>query len=329
MKRNKKIVTFFVCFIAIIVAGLGFWAICDKEDFLSTEYEDNYREDVIVYGGKEYQYNEHLSNYLFLGIDTREAIEGNKTSGEAGQADAIFVISYDRVQKTVKSISIPRDTMTMIHTFSPDGVDLGHTKNHINLQYAFGDGKTESCVLMKEAVENLLYQVPIQGYCAINMDGIPIIADLVGGVDLVVQDDSLAHVDGKFQKGSQVTLTKEDAELFLRYRDKSERHSAITRTNRQKVFLKAFAETAKERSKQDAELVVDMYESLQSYMVTNIGNDVLSKILQANYDSEQIFSDIPGKKVDGSEFDEYHVNEAELYELVLKMFYKEVQDDKS
>lgn len=316
-------------FFAIISIGLVFWAICDKEDFLPTEYEDDYQDDVIVYGGKEYQYNEHLSNYLFMGIDTREPIEGDKASGEAGQADAIFLVSYDRVQKTAKSISIPRDTMTMIHTFSPDGTDLGYTKNHINLQYAFGDGETESCILTKEAVENLLYQIPIQGYCAINMDGIPIATDLLGGVSLVVPDDSLAHVNGKFQQGSEVTLTKEDAEVFLRYRDKSERHSALTRTNRQKVFLRAFVEIAKERSKEDAELVLDMYEGLQPYMVTNIGNDVLSKILQANYDSEHIFPDIPGEKVDGPEFDEYHVNEEELYELVLQMFYKEVQDDKS
>ena len=63
-------------------------------------------------------------------------------------------------------------------------------------------------------------------------------------------------------------------------------------------------------------------------MVTNIGNDVFAKILEASYENGQGVRDIPGEAVAGEVYDEYHVNDDELYELVLEMFYEEVQDGK-
>ena len=71
-------------------------------------------------------------------------------------------------------ISIPRDTMTQIETFGPGGKSLGKSKDHISLSYAYGDGGYESCELAENAVSELLYGLPIDGYCALNMDGLPV-----------------------------------------------------------------------------------------------------------------------------------------------------------
>ena len=40
------------------------------------------------------------------------------------------------------------------------------------LSYAYGDGGYESCELAENAVSELLYGLPIDGYCALNMDGL-------------------------------------------------------------------------------------------------------------------------------------------------------------
>ena len=140
--------------------------------------------DTLEYKGGIYKYNDHLSNYLFLGIDTRNSVDTYQTQEDAGQADAIFVVSMDRATEEIKVLFIPRDSMTEIEVFNPSGKSLGESTDHINIQYAFGDGKQKSCELMKTAVSNLLDGLPIQGYCSMNMDGIPVITDFVGGVQI-------------------------------------------------------------------------------------------------------------------------------------------------
>lgn len=326
MKSKKKIIFILVCFIVLILGISVLLYISDKDDTYSTEFEESERENTVVYGGKEYQYNEHLSNYLFLGIDTKELAEEEQARIENGRADAIYLVSYNRVEKSVKCIAIPRDTMTNIHTYSVDGADLGLTEDHLSMQYLYGDGKDKSCRLMKEAVSNLLYGIPIQGYCAVNMEGIPAAVKVLGEVKLTVPDDTLETVNSKFKKGAEVSITEEDAELFVRYRDTDIAQSAIARMNRQKVFMEAFVETAQNKTIKDPNLVINMFDGLKPYMVTNMGTDLFAKLLEGTYDAENKIQDIPGEKVDGMDFDEYHVNETQLYEFILQMFYEEVQD---
>ena len=104
----------------------------------------------IIYQGKEYNYNEHLSNFLFLGIDRQEKADTETGKADAGQADSIFLVSWDRVKGNVTWITIPRDTMTEIQIFDQEGNEAGSAVNHLNLAYAFGDGDRESCSLWKK-----------------------------------------------------------------------------------------------------------------------------------------------------------------------------------
>lgn len=300
----------------------------DKSDDKSDDKEDDKElKNEVVHNKVKYEYNDHLSNYLFLGIDRNEPVTQYEVRGGSGQSDAIYLVSYDRVKNTIKVLSIPRDSIVEIHTFSPSGTDLGYSQNHLSIQYAFGDGKDESCRLTKEAVSKLLYNLPIQGYCSVNMDAIPVIAKALGGVEVTVPNNSLEAQYPEFKEGATVTITEANAETFVRYRDIMVAHTAITRMERQKVFLKASAEKAKSLTEKDANFVVSLYESLQPYMVTNMGNDVFVKLSQATLDSTDKIQDVPGEKVEGEVYDEYHVDKDKLYELLLQMFYEEVQVD--
>ena len=324
MKRKTKQNLFLIGVAILVIGVILFFVLRDKDESYSSDFQESDREDTVVYGGKEYRYNEHLSNYVFMGVDTREPITEYETCEEAGRADAIFLLSYDRVKKTVKCISIPRDTMTNVRMIAPDGTDLGTSVEHINMQYAFGDGKDESCRLVKEAVSSLLYDIPIQGYCSLNMDGIAAAVEVLGSVEMVLADNSLEAVNPEYVKGAKITVTKENAEQIIRHRDTDVSQSAIARTNRQKELMKAVSDCAREKSTQDTNFIVDMYESLKTYMVSNIGNDVLADLLEGKFDSENGVIDIPGEGVEGELYDEYHIDETSLYELVLQMFYEEV-----
>ena len=284
----------------------------------------------VLWNGKEYEYNDHLSNYLVLGIDTREKTETSVGQADAGQADAIYLVSRDRVKNTVTVISVPRDTMTEIETFTPGGESLGKSTDHISLSYAYGDGGHESCRLAREAVSNLFYGLPIQGYCAVNMDGISALVQSVGTVTVTVPNDSLEAEYPEFTAGSQVTLNEENTEIFVRYRDTDERQSALARMERQEEFIRALGAAVKTLAAQDSGFAGKLYETMGPYMVTSMGNDEFVRLMQSAAEGGASEGwTVPGQPVDGQYYDEYHVDDEALYEKIIETFYTEIGTTKS
>ena len=279
--------------------------------------------DTVVWEGKEYQYNDHLSNYLILGIDTREKAETSVGQADAGQADALYLLSWDRAEKRISVVTIPRDTMTEIETFGPGGESLGSSVDHISLSFAFGDGGHESCRLTEEAVSNLLYGLPIQGYCAVNLDGIPVLTESVGEITVTVPNDSMEAAYPEFAEGEQVKLDKDNTELFVRYRDMDTPQSALARTERQKEYIRAFGEAVQERLAGDAAFAAELYTALEPYMVTSMGNDEFIKLMESSASGSMAENwTIPGEGVQGKSYDEYHVDDDALYAKILETFYK-------
>lgn len=158
-RRSKAPVIFVVAVIilaAALAVGYFLWKQTQgaiKTGTVSGENEtiSSSAQNMVEYEGSTYTYNDHLSNYLFMGIDSSEEVSNMESQMDAGQADSIFVVSLDRAEETIQVLSVPRDTITEIEVFNPSGTSLGMTDNHINLQYAYGDGKEESCELMKTA----------------------------------------------------------------------------------------------------------------------------------------------------------------------------------
>lgn len=292
------------------------------EEVISETEEETEDSESLTWKGVRYRYNEHLSNFLFLGIDTREQVETETGEADAGQSDALFLLSFDRKENQVTLISIPRDTMTPIEVFAKDGTSLGLTENHISLAYGYGDGSYKSLELSKQAVSSLLYGMPIQGVCAMSLDGIPKILESFGNVTVTVPNDSLAEAYSEFQEGAEAEITPENAEIFLRSRDTDVSQSAISRLERQQTFLDAFGSAAAaEPSK-----AIKLYEDLQPYLVTNISNDWFLKLIEALSQDESVERwTIPGEGVEGDQFDEYRVDDDALYEKVIETFYEKAE----
>ena len=330
-RGNQAKIGILVIIAVVVLAGVILWrrqsSSAQATEPEQTDQSEETVEGDITWNGKWYNYNTHLSNYLFIGVDNREKVETNTGHANAGQCDALYLVAWDRVEKTATIISIPRDTITEIETFGPGGESLGKTNDHISLSYAYGDGKYESCELAKQAVSNLFYGLSIQGYCSLNMDGLPLLTESVGGVTVTVPNDSLESKYPEFKKGAQVTLTKETTEPFVRYRDTTVSQSAITRMERQQVFIRAFGEAAKKKFAENPAFITQLYSDLEPYMVTNMGADDFSKVMQGmNTEDEGSAWTVPGKGTEGEDYDEYIVDDDALYEKIIETFYTEVEE---
>ena len=60
--------------------------------------------------------------------------------------------------------------MTDLETFYMTGEPLGLLRDHLALQYAFGNGGIESCKLMERAVSRLFYDFPVDAYVAFSFE---------------------------------------------------------------------------------------------------------------------------------------------------------------
>ena len=329
-KRRGRFAAVIIAGVAVLaVAGLGYVGIQKKKAAeaasakATAEAEDS---NTVTWQGKNYKYNQNLSNYLLLGVDKRTPAETRVGKADAGQADALFLLSLNRKTKEMTLISIPRDTMADVESFDLEGKSLGKSKDHISLSYGYGDGGAESCKLTQEAVSNLFYGLPIQGYLAMNLDGIPELAKSVGGLTVTVPNNSLEYKYPEFAEGAEVTLTEENTEIFVRSRDVDESQSAIYRMERQKAFLDAFSKKAKECYEQNAKFAANLFVAIKPYTVTNISEDRLMKLFQTADEGDGYTEwTVPGEGTQGLSYDEYQVDDDALYAKIMETFYQEVK----
>lgn len=289
---------------------------------------EGWKEGDVRYQDVHYRYNEDILTFLFLGIDKMSEVAPVKNGIDGGQSDAIFLLVLNPHNKEIHVIGVPRDTMAEIKVYNEDGTYRGVGTAQITLQHGYGDGAAVSCERSREAVSKLFYNLPIHGYCAINMGAIPLINDAVGGVELLAledMDDKNFHV----KKGEELHLEGMSAYYYLHNRDVSQFNSAGGRLERQKQYLTAYAATAIKAVKEDITLPVSLYKMLSRYMVTDISIDeagyLAFQMLEYHLDAENIYS-IEGETVKGEKFEEFYADETALYELVLRVFYEKIDE---
>jgi len=157
-------------------------------------------------------------------------IEDYSSGGAAGRTDSLMVATLDPEAKTMKLLSIPRDTRTYI----PGKGE----KDRINHAYGVG-GKDETI----DTVENLL-DIPIDYYATVNFSGFKSVIDELGGVTVDVpfdfwegNDDSGNPYKIYFTEG-EMHLNGEEALAYARMRKRDPRGD-FGRNDRQKQILEA------------------------------------------------------------------------------------------
>ena len=285
---------------------------------------------IVTYNGKKYKYNENLSNILCMGIDVRGKLVEHEEWGNSGQADSNMLVSYDTETGRVKVLTISRDTMTEIEHFAYDHTSNGWAVNHLTLGYAMGDGRDVSCQLMTNAVSRLLYGVPIQKYFALSVERVADVNDIFGGVTVTIPNDDLDIAPYYYKKGQQVLLKGDAAYRFLQRRDITVDGSNNGRMERQKTYMKAFYNTAKEQILANPTKAIEVLNSLDGYYVTNFSaSEVLylaQNIGSIQFSPETDVYTEPGSNDYSEKYDEFYVDEDALREMILEIFYKEIEE---
>ena len=322
--KKKNIIVFIISIVVILAISAVAFAMkknSKEEKDTSSELQQE-SENYISYNGQRYQHNDHLRTYLYMGIDKDGPVTEAEDSVSGGQSDAMFLIVVDSEKKTISVLSINRNTMTDVDVYDKDGNFVETRKLQICLQHGFGDGMRTSCQRSVDAVSNLLYGEPISGYIAMNMDAMPMMNDSVGGVTVEVLDDLTSPSRNvSLHKGETVTLNGEEAYVYLRSRDINEFDSATERLNRQMQYIQAFVKQAKSK---DTAMLVSAYDTITDYIVTNVDvPNLVNKLTTYEFDDSRMYT-VPGETKMGEQYEEYHVDEDALYQLMIDTFYKPV-----
>ena len=287
----------------------------------------SYEEGVITYNGAKYRYNEDLVTVLFMGID-RSLQEENTVDnviGMNGQADTLILGVVDNRHKKITLINISRDTIAPIALYNTDGQYMRHADSQICLAFAFGDGREKSCENVVEAVSNYFYGIPISSYAAIDYEGIGVLTDTVGGVEVAITDDYFAKTDPSMIPGNTVRLDGWQAMRYVRSRDSYSVEANNGRMQRQKQFLLGLIKQTLEATKQNFTMPLALYNSVSDYTVTDLTAPDITYLaataVQYGFQEENLRG-ITGEIRDENEHAAFYADEKKFYELVLEVFYE-------
>lgn len=296
-----------------------------------------WQDDWLVYHEKIYEYKEDTMNFLLLGIDKKGKLDHDTdlSDWDAGQADAVFVVSLDPNEKKVSVIGIPRNSMAYVEMFDADGSSLGYIYNQVCLQYGYAGGGELGLEATKRLVSELLYELPIHGVCAINFKAIEIVTEKIGGVEVTIKED-LSILGPEFVEGNQVVIKGDNTVDYLIYRDTSVIGSPTTRLSREKEFLEAMIHKSISCVKKNPAIVSDVYKAILPYMNTDVTLDkavyLAMNSLDYKIDSDSFYQlqgedkEVTGIGEFGEErtFNDFYLDEDNLLETVVKVFYEEV-----
>lgn len=275
--------------------------------------------DEITYNGQQYQYNSNLVNILYLGIDNYDVIRNDMMPGNAGQTDCIMILSLNKETKEAKILQIPRDTMTEIDIYNRSGDVFKTVTEQIATQYAYCTGGTNSCWAAKKTISEMLYDLPIDAYLAMDMASISLVNDAVGGVTLTIPKD-YTMIDPAFQKGATLTLMGEQAYDYVHWRDTNASFSNNDRMERQVQYIPAMIDTIRSNAELEGNYYDTIYPLVEKYMITDLQEDEINELAKYNLAVSDI-QRLPGEGKKGEIYEEFYLDEENLQKMLIETFY--------
>lgn len=275
--------------------------------------------------GQTYRLRQHLVTILLMGVDKDSDSEVKNSYRNGGQADFLRLLVIDPDEKQIRQIPIDRDTMTPITILGVLGNRTGTRTERISLSHGFGKGGEDSCELTVEAVSNLLYDVPIDFYMALNMDGISELNDLLGGVEVTLEDDFSA-LDPTMTKGTTLTLRGDQAEIYVRGRMSVGVGTNEARMARQQQYMSAAQRKLRARVQADGNAAGEIFDAMASYLVTNFtrGRLINEAYAAKDYGIEEPIPIEGEHSIDKDGFMQFVVDEEKLQQVVLSVFYQKI-----
>lgn len=291
-------------------------------DFARVTNEDD--TPYVVYNKHKYTFKKNIINMLFMGVDkyTEKAVVDENGEETNGQADVLILMSLDSANNKASLINIPRDVIADVKIYSPMGDYMGMEKQQICLSYAYGTDKEEGCVNTIDSVKSIFYNVPINTYYSLDLAGLPVINDSIGGVD-VVSPETI----GEFVKGEKYHLEGNEARDFVITRSHTESDANLVRNKRQRVYIESFMNKLIDQTKADFSTPIKLYNTVEQYSCTNLNPSKISYLAKEAV-MGGIKYEIMNVPVTVTQVDthaENNIKEKEFYEMFLKVFYDEVK----
>lgn len=266
------------------------------ENFIEKKDDQNKENNVDEVVNNEDEKKEiNRSNFLLLGL-------------KDSNADSILFVSFDKDNKKLDILLIPRNTLVNNKPISD------YYKNGIND--------------IKNKVEILLNDVKIDNYVTINIDNVIEIIDLIGGVEVDVPFDM--HYEDitdnpplviDIKKGKQV-LFGEDSIKYLRWKNNNDKSISypdgeIGRVNAHKKFIISAIKKSLNFN------LVKIAKRIFSSIDTDISNTEFfsysTKLIGINFDDIKI-DILPGnlerRDVDGNLIDYYLIDKEEVINFI-------------
>ncbi|MCJ8007964.1 LCP family protein [Lederbergia wuyishanensis] len=230
-KRSRKRIFWFLVFPILLIASLGIsygiHLYIKAENMMAESYHDDRAGKSVL---REKKVDPKIDNVsiLFIGIDDSE----KRSQGDHTRSDALLLATLNEKEKSVKLLSIPRDSYVYID-------EVGYSTK-INHAHAYGGPKATI-----ETVEQLL-DIPVDYYVRVDFEAFMEIIDALGGVDIDVpfafsEQNSKDKADAISLEPGLQTLNGEEALAFARTR---KRDNDIERGKRQQEIMKAIVKKA-------------------------------------------------------------------------------------
>ena len=201
---------------------------------------------------------------LIMGVDRVPDAAPNSPETFNGRSDTIMLARFDPKTRSLKLLSIPRDTQVQIPQYGLEKINAANVFGGSNLAIS--------------TVRENFSGVQIDRYVRIDTSGLVALIDALGGVEVNVPkrlryEDKTQKLSIDLQPGLQ-TLNGKQAEGFARFRHDEE--GDIGRIRRQQILLKAI-----EKKLTDPWLVIRLPQlvgMMQQYVDTNLNPDEITAL---------------------------------------------------
>ncbi|KLA22973.1 LCP family protein [Bacillus cereus] len=280
-KKNKKkikIIISAILFVLLIGGGYTWFLVNKASSAVRNAAHDLARGDKSDLRDKAVKPITNNVSVLIMGVD--ESDVRGKEYGEAIRTDALLLATFNKDSKTVKLLSIPRDTYTYI--------PIEKKKDKITHAHAFGsakNGKNGGPQASIDAVEKLM-NVPVDYFVKFNFKSFIKIVDDLGGVEVDVpveftEQDSNDNAEAiHLEKGVQ-KLNGEEALALARTRHID---SDAMRGQRQQLVIEAILK--KLTSVGSVTKVGSIIDDINGQFVTNLTFDDMLSFYKYGSDSE-------------------------------------------
>lgn len=235
----------------------------------------------------------NVKNFVLFGIDTQSSGDGQDDPEFIGRTDTIMIVSINQKYKSIKLISIPRDTYAEIE---------GYSKTKINHAFAFGGAQ----LAIKTINQN--FDLNITEYATVDFARLVHIINYMGGIDVYITSAERDYINKRSSEIYDITgndykylssygnVHLDGEQAVMHSRNRSVGDGDFERARRQRMVIEAMFSKI---SSMDAGEIYNFIDVLFKEITTNInildymgllGDIVLNK---SSYLKDMISTQIP------------------------------------